>query len=349
MPTTLRIISCSVFLALAGASLGRAQISPGDKAAAEALFDQGLQLMRSGQYGEACAKLEQSQGIDHGIGTMLYLAECYEKSGRTASAWALFRQAASEAAAAGQSERADAGRRRAARIEPTLSKLTISVADPSPPGLEVVRNGEKIANPLWGVAVPVDPGQHQIEARAPGYATWSGSLRVEPNGAAASVLIPALVKTEISPAVATQTPISPLPEAVPVPAPAAAANASAAQQAPSAATRVSTQRVLGVVAGGVGVVALTIGAVFGAKAIAKNDDAGNYCAGGGARCTDPRGVTLTEDAKSAARLANVFVIGGAVAAAAGLVIYLSAPANEERALALSTDGRSTRVTLEGAF
>src|SRR5262245_55428497 len=92
-----------------------AQVTPAEKAAAEALFDRGLTLLREGKLQEACANLEQSQAIERGIGTMLYLAECYEKSGRTASAWALFREASSEARASRQTERAEAGRQRADR------------------------------------------------------------------------------------------------------------------------------------------------------------------------------------------------------------------------------------------
>ena len=90
-------IVCGVLCVGAGA---QAQGSADQKAAAEALFDKGLAAMKQGEYAQACAFLEQSQSVERGIGTMLYLAECYEKLGRTASAWAMFREAASAAKAA---------------------------------------------------------------------------------------------------------------------------------------------------------------------------------------------------------------------------------------------------------
>src|SRR5262252_2904619 len=110
-----------------------------DKAAAEALFDQGRAAMQEGDFGKACGLLERSQHIDPGVGTLLYLAECYERAGRTASAWATFREAADAADRARESGRARIGRDRAARLEPLLSRLSILVAPEATqiPGLTV--------------------------------------------------------------------------------------------------------------------------------------------------------------------------------------------------------------------
>src|SRR5688500_10853668 len=66
-----------------------------DKAAAEAQFDSGLALLKAGKYAEACPKPESSQSIDPAVGTRRYLGEGYARLGRTASAWAAFRQAGS--------------------------------------------------------------------------------------------------------------------------------------------------------------------------------------------------------------------------------------------------------------
>src|SRR4051794_27945241 len=131
-----------------------------DKAAAEALFDQGRQAMQASDFGKACGLLERSQHIEPAVGTLLYLAECYEKSGRTASAWATFREAADAADAAHEPDRARTGKKRAERLEPLLSRLTIQIAPEaqSLPGLVIQRRGQQVQAVLFNMPVPVDPG-----------------------------------------------------------------------------------------------------------------------------------------------------------------------------------------------
>ena len=57
-------------------------------ATAQALFDEGKRLHKDKNFQEACPKFEASHRIDPGLGTLLYLGDCYEEIGRTASAWA---------------------------------------------------------------------------------------------------------------------------------------------------------------------------------------------------------------------------------------------------------------------
>src|SRR5579883_3437679 len=97
-----------------------------DAAAAEQLFDEAKQLIASGHYAEACPKLEQSQKLDAGLGTQFHLADCFQHLGRTATAWALFREVASEARASGQTARGRVAKDRADALEPFLSKLAIA-------------------------------------------------------------------------------------------------------------------------------------------------------------------------------------------------------------------------------
>jgi hypothetical protein len=306
---------CGVLCLSAGA---QAQASADQKAAAEALFDKGLTLMKQGEYAQACAFLEQSQSVERGIGTMLYLAECYEKLGRTASAWAMFREAASAAQAEGQAERAQAGSARAAQLEPQLARLAILVPPAvQVPGLEVFRNGQALPSAVWGVAVPVDPGSQRVEARAPGYQTWAHTENLG-RAAQLSLTVPQLTAATTA---AADLPPQPLAATAVEPQPAGGA---AASDTPAPA-KGSGQRTAAWITGGAGVVALAIGSYFGVRAASKNSDAEQACPD--QQCS-PANYTLHEDAQSAATLSNVFVIGGAALVATGVVLYLTAPTAE---------------------
>ncbi|HEX5098696.1 MAG TPA: hypothetical protein VFV94_04320, partial [Polyangiaceae bacterium] len=59
-------------------------------AQAESLFHQAVQRMDQGDYASACPLLEQSQALDPSSGTLLNLGDCYEHTGRLASAWRTF-------------------------------------------------------------------------------------------------------------------------------------------------------------------------------------------------------------------------------------------------------------------
>ena len=54
----------------------------------EALFEEGKRLKKDGQFLDAARKFEQVQRLDPGIGTLLHLAESYERGGLLASALA---------------------------------------------------------------------------------------------------------------------------------------------------------------------------------------------------------------------------------------------------------------------
>jgi TolA-binding protein len=64
------------------------------RADAEKLFDEGRRAMQSGDYALACPKFEASNKADPAVGTQMNLAMCWEKLGKTASAWAMYMQVA---------------------------------------------------------------------------------------------------------------------------------------------------------------------------------------------------------------------------------------------------------------
>ena len=127
-----------------------------DTQRAEKLFQEARALMAQNKIADACVKFEESNKADPALGTQLNLASCWEKLGKTASAWALYNQIASSA----KDSRAQFAAQHAAQLQPTLSKLTVT----APPSARVTVDGAALPAASYGVAVPVDPGYHIIDA-----------------------------------------------------------------------------------------------------------------------------------------------------------------------------------------
>jgi len=314
-------LSLSLCATLAGSlspTAAFAQPSASDKASAEALFTAGRAALDAGEYAAACEKFEASQQIDPGVGTLLYLGACYEKLGRTASAWASFREASSVARAAGQGDRADVARERAKKLEPQLFRLTVHVAKENDiEGFGLQHGPRTLSRATFGVATPVDPGSHELTASAPGYQSWSTLVSV-PNGPGSqSLSVPALVKLDTPP-----------PGPIVAPAPGAAAPtgpAPAAGPAPDSTNddTGSGQRTAALVLGGLGVVGLGVGTALALVAMNKDSDADDLC--DDSTCFDDEGIELSQDARAAGNGATVGYLVGGAALVGALVLYLTAP------------------------
>ena len=92
-----------------------------ESSVADALFGEGRALLDAGRYGEAIAKFTESEKLDPGVGTMLNLAYCYEKIGKTATAWSSYRAAAAAAHDAADGDRETFAEERARAGEPALA------------------------------------------------------------------------------------------------------------------------------------------------------------------------------------------------------------------------------------
>ncbi len=306
--------------------------------------------MIDGKFSEACPKLEQSNRIDPAIGTLLYLAECYEKEGKTASAWATFSEASSKAQAEGQEERAQMGRSRAQALEPKLSRLSLQVGPEARAieGYQVVRGGKVVDASLWGVPVPVDPGEYKIVISAPGYQEYTMTVHVEGEAKTVEARLPALIKAKTE---ATPPPV--VPETPPPVTPPPDTPGPVADQGSSDG---DGQRTAGIIIGGIGLAGIAVGSVFGLQAISKNDDAEKFCPRG-TKCDSQQGVDLTEDAKSAATVSNIAFGVGAAALIGGLVLYFTAPEKSDAAylrrsrwqVAPVFGGGTTGLGFQGAF
>lgn len=289
-----------------------AQSSTGDnRASAGVLFDEAQAALAASKIEEACSKLEASQKLDAQLGTLLHLSACYERLGRVASAWSGWREAA-DWAGQRNDEREKIARRHAQELEPQVPWLTLRLLKPAPAGLEAKRDGLPVAPALLGSAVPVDPGTHKIEVSAPGFQKLEKDVTLA-QGVRQVVEID--LQLASAPAAASAAP----PPLVPSDPPGNAA-------APSDKGG-GFQRPLGLAVGGLGVVALGVGTYFGLDARSLLGDRDDVCPTRKG-CTVAEGEKneqLSDDARKSARIANIAWVGGAVLAAAGVTLWLTAP------------------------
>jgi serine/threonine-protein kinase len=313
-----------------------AQDDPQRKAAAEMLFREGRKLLFHGEYKAACQRFEQSQALDQGVGTLLYLAECYDRLGRPASAWATYRSAESIAKAAGQADRARVAGERAIQLEPTLPKLAVDVADENPSeGFALTIDGKPFDKSLFGVAFPIDPGRHELVAQAFGRAPWATSIDILP-GQAQTVRVPVL-----EPARTVQT----LPASDPYGI-GAAPRDDAVMDTGSNLASSPRQKASFIVAAG-GAAALATGIVLGLVAKGKDDDATGSCTGG---CADPaRAEGLNESARDWALGANIAYGVGALGLVTAGVLYFWPDQASATASRRSVIGISPRLAPNGAL
>jgi hypothetical protein len=272
---------------------------------AEALFQDAKALMDAKDFAHACPKLAESYRLEAVTGTLLALAMCHEGEGKTASAWTEFLTVEAKAQKDGRADRQKLASKRAAALAPMLSKLTIRV-EVNDADLEVKLDGLVLARAAWNSAVPVDPGEHIVEANAPAKQTWSATVQLGPSAARESVTVPALAD-------------------LPRPVAASSAPAPRASAAPPPLTHAdgSGRRRAGIILASAGVVGLVVGGIYGVRAINKSHDAKSSCTDG--VCTDPGAIDLNAQAKTSALVSDVGIGVGLLALGVGTYLMFSSP------------------------
>jgi hypothetical protein len=296
-----------------------------DKAGAEVLLSQGLALEKQGKIAEACAKLDASLKLFASLNTEYHLADCYEKQGKTASAWIDFQEIADKAKSAGETAKASKAAERAAAIASKVSHLTILVPD-KVAGLEVKRDGVTVSDAILGTPLPIDPGEYTIDATAPGKTAFHSKVKVQPDGAETRV--------EISLGEAKGGGVAAVPTTAPTTAPSDAASSSA-PDTPSTTSDTSSggssTKTIGLIVAGTGVVAMAVGGVLGLSAKSSYNSAscnGDAC--------DQAGLDQRNDARSKGNVATIVFAVGAAALIGGGVLWLTAPSGSSSSSSSST-------------
>ena len=269
-----------------------ARVAAADKPAAEAAFAEAKKLVAAGKIAEACPKFEVSQKQDPQLGTLLNLADCHERLGKLATAWAEFREAM-ELAKNRRDDRESYATERSEKLAPRLAHVTL--VSFSAQNLSVWLDGRDVTA-LVGVRIPVDPGEHVIVTRTGDGPEGKTVVRAEQEAQSIEVKVP----LQIEP-------------------PAAPARAHPGR----------TRRIAALATGGVGVVVAGVGLYFGKRSFDLYDESRDHCAD---NICDGRGAALVDDSKSAALKANILIGVGLGAIAVGTVLFFTAPKERGAAL-----------------
>ncbi len=313
--------------ALAIARHSVADETSSNQSMAEVLFREARDLMHEGRFAEACPKLRDSQRLDPGIGTLLNLAHCYEHSGKTASAWAAYNEAAATARAAGHSSRERLARDRAEALESRLVHLKIAVetraGEPEP---TVQIDGEEFPRTLWNVRVPIDPGEHVVKAQSAGKKPFTTRIVVREDTAENSLQLPLLGNEAQAPAAAVAPPRArtrqPPLQAVALP-----------DHGESRSPALPPRRTAALILGGAGIAGLAVGVGYGWSAKSRYEDSDPFC--DAADICSSRGAAIREEAYQRAAISSIAFAAGGGALVGAIVLWFDSASHEnQRGVAL---------------
>jgi len=280
----------------------------GSRAAARDLGTSGVEAFQKGDFNTASEKLEKAFQVLRVPSIGLWSARALEKTGKLVKASERYRAVGLLEISAGQATiqrqaQTDAATELAA-LTPRLAAITVQIEGGEQGDLKVSVDGLGMAKELIGERRPADPGKHVVEA-------WQGAKR-----ASAEVqLTEGEATTVVLRFDAASAPVA--PSNTPAPA------ESPVKDHQAGGSGLTPQRKAALAVGGLGVVGVAVGAIFGFKAKSKLHDSDRYCTGDA--CTDQRGVDLNNEAKQAGTISTIgFIIGG-VGLAGGTALWLTAP------------------------
>jgi hypothetical protein len=286
------------------------------EARAEASFRAGSDAFDHGRVDEACTDFAESMHLFPALGTLLNLALCHEKQGHAASAWREFSYAAVWAS---DRERREFAHQHTARLERSLARVQIE--SPAPSNETVAIDGEALSEERQALPVFLDPGEHAVSCAAPGMRPYAGTISVPAIAPADAIVLhlPTLEPLPRAPAPPPPPKVTPLPAHSPL------------------------RRTAGWITGGVGLVAVGVGAGFGVDALVKTGDL--------ASCPRPcsAGAAQASEAISLAAFGTGLVALALGAWLVGPPRSSQAPASTRIALTPKWSDRAASLALVGAF
>lgn len=210
--------------------------------------------------------------------------------------------------------------RRIDLVNSSLPTVVIEAKDGSGNDLVAVKvtmDGDVLAEKLDGSALSMDPGAHTFTFEVAGQPPITKQLVIREGQKDRREVLQFGAPPAATPSAAT-TPAKTTPNP--------AIETSVDQVSSSSG---NTQKTLALVAGGVGVVGVALGTVFGLQSVSKHSDAEKKCPGA---CTDQAGVDLWNDARSAGNLSTIAFAVGGVGLATGAILWFTAKPSKSSAM-----------------
>jgi hypothetical protein len=298
--------------------------SSADTAAARGLAVEGLKLAEAGKCPEAIDKLARAEKLHHSAIVQGRLGECQIATGKLVDGTENLRKVLREPVPSNPSPALVKAREHAQTAldgaKPKIAFLMISVKGPKEISAATVTvDGESVPPALLDADRPTDPGEHVIEATAPGYLKASARVSVkEAERKAVSVRLDADPNAVVAPVATAEPANGPQhpPPATPPPKDArytAGADTGASSSAPN--------RTGAYIAWAVGGVGLAVGAGFGVVAMKDKNNLDPHCNN---NVCNPKESDLLSEAKTAGNISTVAFIVGGVGVALGTVLFFTA-------------------------
>jgi hypothetical protein len=186
LPPPLSLLLFSLLtLPLAWVQTARAQVSDAERAGARDLFKQGDELQRAGKFPDALDKFQRAEQVIHAPTNVLRIAECQAAMGHLVEAAESYRQVTHWTLPAGSppafQSAIDQAKGELAQVEPRVPKVLVQVTPAPPQGSqpELVIDGASVPFALVGEQMPLDPGEHTLQAKATGYASQTVNVSLK--------------------------------------------------------------------------------------------------------------------------------------------------------------------------
>jgi hypothetical protein len=293
----------------------RAEPSASDRATARVLADEAGEALDQKNFEVAADKFGRAEALVHAPTLLLGLARAEVGLGKFVEASENYQRIIREGVAPGAppsfARALQDAQREIKGVTPKLAWVTVTLKDP--PTSSVTVDGIEIPKAALDVKRAVNPGRHVLKATADGYGPTTTTIEMKEGEAKAVTLVLDALSGSARPSPATPAPASGVESSVPV------ASADSSDVASSSGSR---QRTYGFIGLGVGAAGLIVGGVAGLVAMGKHNSLESDCPNG--KCA-PNGQTTIDSFRSMATVSTVGFVVGAVAAAGGATLLLTAP------------------------